>query len=325
MILLILLPFSTFAQKFAFRCVEGDTLLNDPACHWCEPDQEFIMYGIEVTSPTSQKKYIRHPYEAYVRNDRYFGINFSQDSTLFFDTTRVDMTEFTTAQLWVDTLNNCPLPPLPDIGLCCQEVDTFFIQNDSLCISLTSLDTVYCVDLSIYRDSLSVGATTIFREYFSNITGPGVVVGVNGGTLPSELSGVGVFVEGIKQKEGPPGVGDYEITGANVSFNYALDEEDVEVIFFWSTTDAYNIFRQYFADVSAGVVTVTENGGVIPVLNQALSVFVEGMKQQEGPTGDYEIVSNQIVFNYTLDSEDVEVIFILGINDLGFLGLFQDN
>ena len=118
---------------------------------------------------------------------------------------------------------------------------------------------------------------------------------------------------------------DYFVNGANIDFTYPLESEDVEVWFVEDTRCNLLIFQQYYNDVNAAEVVLSANGGVFPALRQSIVVWVEGYKQQEGPTGDYEIVGSTVEFKYTLEDEDVEVWFISGLVDVGHLGLFQDN
>lgn len=309
-------------NKFTFECIQGDTIkYNDPDCHFCPPDQITIFWGLKVTSPAGRKKYIRHPYTIdTLAGNYYFNIYYDTDSSLFLDIRR---TNFANRAVMLDSLTGCPPPP-PDTAISKVVIDTFRIVQDILEISLNSEDSVHKVNLSVYRDSAKASGIAIFREYFANVTDTVVSISVNGGLFPDSTQNICVFLEGIKLKEGGYPIGDYRIVGNQVRFNFPLDLEDVEILFA-VTTGPIKIFRQYFPDGTGNSFSVTENGGTLPILRQATLVFVEGLKQIEGTAGDYTLAGNVVNFSYQLDGEDVEVLFIIGTNDLGTLGLFLNN
>lgn len=389
----------TTYQKFRFDCIEGDTLINDPYCWFCQPNDTVIFYGLRVASPNKRIRYIRHPYDVTVPNQDYIRIFHDLDSTTVIPILATDFTDKDSA-LIVDSLMGCPTRPIDT--LCCIDViDTFRLQGDTLQISLSDEDSLHSVILNgLTGGCCNDCSFAVYREYFSNVTGDSIIVAVNGGRLPDSPEKLWVLREGNKQIEGVDTLGDYtyqdsiirfnywldgedievwfladtltnnpvdvtrdyflntygtqvtpslplpanpfwvkvfvegeenhyphdyDISGANIDFTYYLENEDVEVWYLSDVDCDLLIFKQWFANVTADSVVVATNGGVMPALAQAVTVWVEGWKQQNGPTGDYEISGANINFSYTLDSEDVEVWYILGAVDTGILGLFQSD
>lgn len=393
----------TSYQKFRFDCREGDTLVNDPYCHFCPPLDTTFFYGLRVTSPNNRIRYIRHPYQVNVRNSgNYIWITYDTDSSLVVP---VEATYFTDkdSALIVDSLMGCPIAPIDTI--CCEDlIDTFRLHGDTLQISLSDEDSLHSVVLNIQATDSDCCCNdcsfAIYREYFSNVTGDSIVVTVNGGELPSQAEKLWVLREGNKQIEGLDTLGDYtfqdsvisfgywldgedievwfmadtltnnpvdvqrdyflntygtrvtptvalpanpfwvkvfvegeenhygndyQINGAYIDFNYYLQNEDVEVWYISDVDCDLLIFKEWFPDADGPSVTVTGNQGNFPALAQAVTVWVEGWKQQDGSTGDYEISGSNINFNYELDGEDVEVWYIIGSVDTGISGLFQTN
>jgi len=312
---------TTITRKFSLECVEGDTLLNDPYCDFCQINEPYLFYGIKVTSPNNRFEYIRHPYTIQQVGATFVEIGYDQTESFFIDYRKTTF-ESVGIKTLLDSLNGCPEPPPPEGGGCTL-IDTFYISNDSICIKLDCQEELFCQNLSQYRDSLSVGGVTIFREYWSEISGNQVAVTVNGGLLPGNTNQLSVKVEGQKMKEGPPGVGDYTVSGSFINFNYAMEAEDVEAWFIYESGPV-EVYREYFTSLSSTSLSVSVNGGVVPVLNQALKVYVEGQKMAEGPAGDYELSGNTVQFKHSLEDEDVEVWFIMNTSDVGFLGLFKN-
>jgi hypothetical protein len=319
-LLLCFIGFSQNQRKFNLRCAEGDTLINDPYCDWCQVGETYYHYGVTIESPSQRFEYIRHPYTARGINDRFIEITYDRDSVFLVDKS-FTVFENTAMKVVLDSLNGCPTAPeVPGTG--CTRIDTMYIANDSICIALDCDTTLFCQDLSQYRDSLSVGGVTVYREYWTSLNTDQLAVTVNGGSLPTATRQIFVNVEGIKQKEGAAGVGDYTVNGPLIEFNYTLEDEDVEV-WFIDETGPVEVYREYFTGLNSSSFSVSVNGGVLPVLNQALKVFIEGQKLSEGPNGDYEITGNSINLKYTLEDEDAEVWFIMNTSDVGFLGLFR--
>lgn len=292
-------------QLFHFWCSEGDTLLNDPYCHFCPPDQIVEFWGVKIKSPNNRWTYARHPYVPSIRAKDYLNLTYDVDST--FQVHRLQTQFADDTQLWVDSLAGCPTNPEDTIvSGCptCPVLDTFEIRDGFLYISLTSMDTSWFVDLrEVCELCDSSCIAVVYREYFANVTGDSVIVTVNNGDLPTDAGHLMVYVEGLRQKEGPPGVGDYEVIGSTVYFHYDLEGEDVWVWFF-SPESGVSIVRTYHPLITGTVVSVP----VIPDSLAQLQVFVEGIKQQLGPPGlgDYQVSGSDLVFNYSLENEDVE-------------------
>lgn len=401
----LFLPFIMTAQLdssayFKFICVEGDTLINDPFCHFCPPNDSTVFYGLKVVSPSNRVKYIRHDYDVQIRQSSYIWITYDRDSSLVVP---VQVSQMKDSAQIVDSLMSCPTVPLDTI--CCIDlIDTFRLNGNFLEISLSDEDSIHSVELTIEAapgdcccNDCSFG---IYREYFSNVVSDSVIVTANRGRLPGDLSKLWVIREGNKQIEGLDTLGDYTVSDSIINFGYWLDGEDVEVWFiadtltnnpvdiqrdyflntygvrvtptetlpsnpFWvkvfvegeeahygndylingayidfnyylqnedvevwyiSDVDCeLLIFKEWFADTDGPTVSITGNQGNLPALSQAVTVWVEGWKQQDGSTGDYTISGNTITFSYELDGEDVEVWYIIGGIDTGAIGEFQTN
>lgn len=391
----------TTYQKFRFNCLEGDTLINDPYCWFCQPNDTVIFYGLQVVSPNNRVRYIRHPYDVTVPTPNFIRIFHDLDSTTVIPLLATDFTDKDSA-LIVDSLMGCPTRPLDTI--CCIDlIDTFRLQGDTLQISLSDEDSIHFVVLDIPAAGggdccCNDCSFAVYREYFSNVTGDSIVVSVNRGRLPPDAGKLWVLREGNKQIEGLDTLGDYtyqdsvirfgytldgedievwfmadtltnnpvdvqrdyflntygtrvtpteplpanpfwvkvfvegeenhygndyQINGAHIDFGYYLDNEDVEVWYISDVDCDLLIFKEWFPGVNGAAVTLTGNQGTLPALQQSILVFVEGWKQQNGSTGDYEISGSSINFKYTLDNEDVEVWHIIGAVDTGISGLFQ--
>lgn len=312
---------TTIQRKWNLECVEGDTLLNDPYCDFCQVNEPYEFWGVKVTSPNNRLLYIRHPYDVQRVGMNYVEIAYDIDNSFFVDH-RTTTFSNDTITLLIDSLESCEMEPVDTVSGCTR-IDSFYISGDSICIRLDCDTTLFCQDLSQYRDSLSVGGVTIYREYWQEISTDQIAVTVNGGSLPNATRQISVKVEGQKMKEGPPGVGDYTVSSPFINFNYTLEEEDVEV-WFIDETGPVEVYREYFVNLSTDNFTVSVNGGVVPVLRQALKIYVEGQKLSEGPLGDYEVSGSTINLKYSLENEDAEAWFIMNTSDVGFLGLFRD-
>jgi len=266
------------------ECIEGDTLINDNACWWCTAGVPEVFYGIEVLSPSNRRTLIRHPYVAETRGEPYFVINYESDSTKFFEMLRTDTSVYKTSQEWVDYLNSCPEPP-PEF--CCPVIDTFELRNDSLCISLTSMDSVLCVVLpdSIpppqYVEQFTLVDDTLCIQISEDTVNCVVIEHPPHQTIDTlEVQGDTLFVS-LSEDD----------TTYFVILPSGGDSDTIVVESECCEDCRAALFREYFSNVDSSYVTVTVNGGNIPDDRDYLWVMREGDKLMEGGpgVGDYTV------------------------------------
>lgn len=75
-------------------------------------------------------------------------------------------------------------------------------------------------------------------------------------------------------------------------------------------SDKRTPFEEVFNDVSTDRVTVTVNGGILPLIKADLVVQLNGNDQTRGAAEDYTVDGSDIVFNETLEGDKVKVKFV---------------
>ena len=182
-----------------------------------------------------------------------------------------------------------------------------------------SSDTVIKFNYTLSNEDVTIwwlessSSLAVSRTYLVNSSGSTFAA-----SLPDSISNLLVFVEGIKQEYGQ----DFDTTGNQINFLYNLANEDIEVWYLDNQT--LLMYQEFFSSVSGTSILITANEGITPIINQATHLWIEGVLQQEGTSGDYTKLGPDITMNYSLINEDAGAWFILNINDNGILGDFRN-
>lgn len=161
-------------------------------------------------------------------------------------------------------------------------------SNGSVTISATS-------DPSVVGSSSTVLQTSWMETPVGDIDGMNMVFDIS--EEPSPSSALLLYVNGVLQKQGL--LDDYTISGKNIVFDYA------------PRTNSY-IFATYpwlsssptstkWMDIPAGLtngINYTFTLSHTPRPLESLMLYVNGVLQRQGPTGDYTISGNVVTMNY---------------------------
>jgi len=297
------------------ECLRGVEIAGN-YCYFCPPNGSTVFDGLKIDYGNGRLLYIRKPYVARFRDaDSLTVITFDREQRASF---RLSQTVYPTMDTLRSIIEACAADPVTPVDTvdCCPTVDTFMVVDGILYFSLSSEDVVYSANICC---DTAGGVVSVYRQYFADVTGDTLTVSVHGDTLPGISRHIAVYVEGIRQKEGPPGAGDYQYSDSTIVFNYSLAGEDAW-IWFIDRAEGITTYQEFFTDVSADTVLIS---GSFPADTAQVNVFVEGIRQIQGApgSGDYRINGNRIDFNYTLSSEDVEVWFI---DQTGPLSIFSE-
>ena len=143
-------------------------------------------------------------------------------------------------------------------------------------------------------DTGSGAAMQFYKENFASVSTNFVQVSVGGGALPSRLSQLNIFIDGIHQSSG------YTVQSDYIYFNTTLDSNSVQVQFF---VDSPKVFVQNWQDVNGTTVTLSSKLTTLVQGSDRIMLFVDGVYQIEG----YSISGSTITFNWTLDNNSVHI------------------
>lgn len=144
--------------------------------------------------------------------------------------------------------------------------------------------------------------TTIqfFTETFTNVVDNTVTVTVNGGVLPSDEAAIVVFVNGFYTSN-------FSVAGSDIEIGFDIAETDIVTVRFLISGSEVQPFIQTFPPPNSGnSVTVTENGGVLPVDDAAITVFLNGQQ-----TVEWSKSGSDIVFDFPLTAFDTVTVWFL--------------